>query len=118
MQATRHKEEVWSPPVRIAFRFTFLYFVLYSLATHIAGSLFLTSTSSFRGLGLLWPMRSITVWVAAHLFGVSEPLVYGRNSGETLFFWVQMFWLLLVAVVGTAVWSLVAVSYTHLRAHE
>ena len=94
----------WSPLLRLAFRFSFVYFGLFCLATQIAGSLFQVPAGSFRGLGALWPMRSITFWVAAHVFGVTEPLVYARNSGETLFFWVQTFWLLILAAVLTAVW--------------
>ena len=92
---------------RVAFRFVFLYFGLFCLATQIAGSLFLIPTASFRGFGTLWPMREITLWVAAHVFGVTEPLAFGRNSGETFFFWAQTFWILVVALLGTAVWSVV-----------
>jgi uncharacterized membrane protein YphA (DoxX/SURF4 family) len=91
---------------RVAFRFAFLYFGLFCLATQIAGSLFLIPTVSFRGFGALWPMRDITIWVAAHVFGVTEPLAFGRNSGETFFFWAQTFWILVVALIGTAVWSI------------
>ena len=97
----------WSPVLRILFRFAFVYFGLFCLATQISGSLFLLPSSSFRGFGTLWPMRSISVWIAEHVFGASEPLVYGRYSGETLFFWVQTFWLLAVALIATVVWSLV-----------
>ncbi len=92
---------------RIAFRFCFLYFGLFCLATQIAGSLFLIPTISFRGFGRLWPMRSITFWVAAHLFSITEPLVYLGNPGETVFYWVQAFWILIVAIVGTVAWSLI-----------
>ena len=95
----------WSTPMRIAFRFSFLYFGLFCLATQIAGSLFLIPDGSFRGFGLLWPMRPITVWIAEHFLGVTEPLVYGRYSGETLFFWIQTLWLLILAVVVTIIWS-------------
>src|SRR5262245_48484262 len=84
----------WSPVLRVAFRFSFLYFSLFALATQISGSLLLTPSASFRGFGHLWPMRSVTIWFAEHIFGVTEPLVYGRNSGETLFYWIQTFWLL------------------------
>src|SRR5205814_712990 len=90
---------------RIAFRFCFVYLGLFSLATQISGSLFLVPNVSFRGLGTIWPLREITFWIAAHIFHVTEPLVYGRNSGETMFFWVQTFWLLVFAVLATAVWS-------------
>jgi uncharacterized membrane protein YphA (DoxX/SURF4 family) len=95
----------WSPLLKVAFRFSFVYFGLFCLATQIAGSLLLTPTASFRGFGLLWPMRPLTFWVAEHIFGVTGPLAYGRNSGETLFHWVQTFWILVLAVVATAVWS-------------
>ena len=95
----------WSPLLRVAFRFTFVYIGLFCLATQIAGSLLLTPTASFRGFGTLWPMRSITFWVAEHVFAVTDPLVYGRFSGETLFHWVQTFWILIIAIVATVVWS-------------
>ena len=95
----------WSPLLRVAFRLSFLYFGLFALASQISGSLLLTPSASFRGFGTLWPMRSITFWFAENIFGVTDSLVYGRNSGETLFYWIQTFWLLIFAVVGTAVWS-------------
>ena len=95
----------WPPLVRILFRFSFVYFGLFCLATQISGSLFIIPTGSFRGLGTLWPMRSITVWIAEHVFGATDPLVYGRYSGETLFFWIQTLWLLLVALIATVAWS-------------
>jgi hypothetical protein len=95
----------WKPLLRMAFRFSFLYFGLFCLATQISGSLLLNPSASFRGFGTLWPLRSITFWVAANVFGVSDPLVYGRFSGETLFYWVQTFWIFVFAVTGTAVWS-------------
>jgi hypothetical protein len=79
------------PRFTVAFRFAFIYFGLFCLTTQIAGSLFLTPASSFRGLGILWPMRPLTIWIADRFFGVTEPLAYGRNSGETLFFWFRRF---------------------------
>jgi hypothetical protein len=62
----------------------------------------------FRGLGPHWPLREITIWIAAHVFGITTPLTYsGDNIGETSFFWVQMFWILAVSLVATALWSYV-----------
>jgi UPF0716 family protein affecting phage T7 exclusion len=90
---------------RVLFRFVFLYFGLFCLATQIAGSLLLIPGTSFRGFGLLWPMRDMTTWLAVHLFGAAEPLLYGRNTGETVFYWVQTFWIVIVAAAGTIVWS-------------
>jgi hypothetical protein len=90
---------------RIAFRFCFTYFGLYTLATQIGGSLILIPFVSFRGLGLLWPMREITVWVGEHIFHTTSSLVFTGNSRDTDFFWIQTFWLLIVAIAATAVWS-------------
>jgi len=95
----------WSALLCTAFRFSFLYLGLFCLATQISGSLFQIPTGSFRGFGPLWPMRSITVWIAEHFLGVTEPLVYGRYSGETLFFWVQTLWLGILAAIATVIWS-------------
>jgi hypothetical protein len=97
---------VWDFPARAAFRFCFIYLGLYVLATQILGSLLLIPYLQFRGLGPLWPMREITSWVAAHVFQITTPLTYtGDSIGETSFFWIQNFWILMVSVAATAVWS-------------
>jgi hypothetical protein len=96
----------WSPATLLAFRFSFIYLGLFCLASQIAGSLFLLPFGSFRGLGTTWPMVDITQWLAPHVFGVTSPLVFGRYSGETLFFWIQTFWILSVAILGTITWSI------------
>lgn len=95
----------WSPATRIAFRFCFVYFGLYSFATQIYGGLFIIPNFSLPALGTIWPMRQITSWYATRLFGVTEPLVYTGTSGDTIFYWVQTFWTLLFAAIATAVWS-------------
>jgi hypothetical protein len=95
----------WNRGTLIAFRFSFLYLGLFCLASQIAGSLFLLPFGSFRGLGTTWPMVEVTQWLAPHLFGITSPLVFGRYSGETLFFWIQTFWILIVAILGTITWS-------------
>jgi hypothetical protein len=94
----------WSPITRVAFRFAFTYFGLFILATQISGSLFLIPGIGFRGLGLLWPMRDITLWVASHVFHAAGPIAYVPNSGETIFFWAQTLWLLIFAALATVIW--------------
>jgi hypothetical protein len=98
--------EGWSPLTRVAFRFCFVYFGLYVVASQILGSLLLIPYFQFRGLGPHWPMREITVWVAAHVFHMTTPLTYtGENIGETSFFWVQMFWIFAVSSAATGIWT-------------
>src|SRR5438093_4413981 len=94
----------WTPVLRVAFRFFFVYFGLFSLATQISGSLFLIPGLSFRGLGPMWPMRNVTFWIAEYGFHNGGPFVYtGVSGGETIFFWVQTFWLFIVAVLATGI---------------
>ena len=50
-------------------------------------------------------MVEITQWLPPHFFGVTSPLVFGRYSGETLFFWIQTSWILGAAILGTITWS-------------
>lgn len=88
----------------MAFRFCFVYFALYSVATQIVGGLLLFPGLAFPSLGTRWPMRDITLWLATHLFHVAGPLVYSGNSGDTAFHWIQIGWLLIVAVVVSTVW--------------
>src|SRR4051812_30022974 len=105
-EATRLHEEAWSPLTRMAFRFCVVYFGLYVLASQILGSLLLVPYFQFRGLGPLWPMREITRRVAASVFHITTPLTYtADNIGETAFFWVQMFWILAVAIAATGIWT-------------
>ena len=99
------KEQRWNLLTLIGFRFFFLYLAVFSLATQISGSLFLIPFVSYRGMGPLWPMRHITEWVGAHLLGIEGPLAYAANSGETVFFWAQTFWVLILAITGTIAWS-------------
>ena len=89
----------------VTFRFGVVYLALFCLATQISGSLITNPWFTYRGLGRLWPMREITQWVARTFFGVDVPLDE-VGGGETVFFWIQWSWVIVVSVVVTAVWSL------------
>jgi hypothetical protein len=99
------KSGSWSWATRIAFRFCFVYFGLFVLATQVAGSLL--PVISFRGFGPLWPMREITFWVAAQVFGIpaTSKSIDPGQGGETVFFWIQTFWIFITALIVTGVWS-------------
>src|SRR5258706_637237 len=99
--------ERWNPAARIAFRFCFTYFTLYSFATQIVGGVVLFPDVSFPSLGTRWPMREITLWLATHLFHVTGTLIYSGNSGDTAFHWIQICWLLIAAVVLSTIWTVV-----------
>ncbi|MCX2712260.1 DoxX family protein [Mycolicibacterium sp. J2] len=100
----------WRPLTRIAFRFCFLYFGLFCLW-------FAQITFVFTGpLAVLLPAGAVqwqmlwtdpaTRWVGRLLFGVDTRLHPGSGSGDQAAIWVAMFCLLVIAVLGTVVWSL------------
>jgi uncharacterized membrane protein YphA (DoxX/SURF4 family) len=92
-------------PARVLLRFGVVYFGLYSLATQIAGGLLIVPGAALPAFGTRWPMRHVTEWCAAHVFGVSGPLLFTGNSGDTVFHWVQTAWMLALSLVIAAVWS-------------
>jgi hypothetical protein len=94
----------WRTATRVAFRFCFLYFSLYTLAGQILGGVFVYP-GLMPAFGTFWPLRDITLWAAENLFGAITPISYVGNSGDTIFHWVQTALLLAVAAVGAAVWS-------------
>jgi uncharacterized membrane protein YphA (DoxX/SURF4 family) len=95
----------WTPTTRVAFRFSVVYLGLFCLATQISGSMLPNLSFYYRGLGRLWPLREVTAWTAQHVFGVRSAIDGASGNGEPLFFWVQTFWLLIVSVLATAIWS-------------
>jgi hypothetical protein len=69
-------------------------------------------------LAELPPMRPLVLWVGNDLLGV-QPTVHPTGSGDTLFDWTHAFTGLLLAALGTVVWSLAARGTTsHLRLNK
>jgi hypothetical protein len=99
----------WPEVTKIAFRFCFLYLGLFCL-------LFAQITFAFVGIigrwlpegAVLWQMTlldPVLSWVGSQVFGVEAVLHRDSGSGDQAAIWVMVFCLLVVAVVGTAVWS-------------
>jgi hypothetical protein len=100
------KPVIWGAGKRFAFRFCFVYFTLYCLASQIISSLIVIPKVEIPDWDTLWPFRTATFWVGAHVFHTRLPLVYdGSGSGDKTFDWVTMFCMLVVAVIAAAAWS-------------
>src|SRR5215469_12810776 len=96
----------WSTATRTGFRFCFLYFSLYSLFTQIATSLLPLPKVDIPDLSTFFPMRPIILWTAAHAFRVPQPPSFAQTgSGDRTFDWVLVFCLLVIAAIGTVIWS-------------
>ena len=96
----------WRLPTRIAFRFCFVYFSLYCVATQILNSVLAFPYIDFPELDTVWPLRQVIAWTAAHIFRVHRELVFtGSGSGDKISDWVLVFLLLTTAAFATGVWS-------------
>ena len=96
----------WSPAVRAAFRFFFVYFSLYIVFAQMLSTLILIPNVDLPELGTLPPTRGVVSWMAKHVFGVgSELVVTGSGSGDKIFDWVEVACLLGMALAGAVLWS-------------
>ena len=99
----------WSLGTRIAFRFCCIYVGLYVLTTQMLQSLLPIPGLPIPNFGVIPPMRSLLYWIGLHLFGLAQaPSPQMTGSGDKAFDWLQAASLLLIAGVGTLVWSLAA----------
>jgi hypothetical protein len=99
----------WSLVTRIAFRFCAIYVGLYVLTTQMLQALLPVPHLPVPNLGVIPPMRSLFYWIGLHLFGMAHvPSPNMTGSGDRAFDWLQAASLLVIAAVGTLVWSLIA----------
>ncbi len=97
----------WSFASRVALRFCFVYFGLYSLSTQILTSLLPLPKVDIPDPSTFWPIRPIVLWTAIHIFRLAKPPAYAdTGSGDKTFDWVLVFCLLLFAALATAIWSI------------
>ncbi len=90
----------WRLATRVAFRFAFAYLGLYVLV--VMGP----PVPGIPGLGELPPFRSLFLWTATHVFGITDRLVLASGSGDKIVDWVTVAWLVPTSVVAVAAWSI------------
>ncbi len=95
----------WSRVKRIAFRFFSLYFVLFALSCQVGPALLPIPRVEIASLGQWKPVMALVAWTAAHVFSIHKALVYRSGSGDKTFDWVLTFCVLMLAICGTVVWS-------------
>lgn len=100
----------WNPFTRIAFRLCFLYFGLFCVLYPQLLFAFLGWFGSHRWLpddAVIWQVRVLEPvyrWVGRTVFGVDAEL-NSSGSGDLALLWVLVFCVLVVAVIGTLLWS-------------
>lgn len=96
----------WNIATRIAFRFFFIYlglFILYFCPVWLQDLLYLKKHYRLV-LGGVWPMPQLVSWAGAHFLNLIGPLGPGVGF-DGIYYWVEAFCLLIIAVLATGVWS-------------
>ncbi|MFN8343533.1 MAG: hypothetical protein U0X91_00930 [Spirosomataceae bacterium] len=88
---------------KVIFRFTALYFLVYSSPLQWLGELpLIADLGGLYNQGEKW----LVEWANAHIFHVKDVLVPMAGSGDTSYGYAQLCFFSLFAVLGTVVWSL------------
>lgn len=104
----------WRLPTRIAFRFFALYFFMYVVSTQMLYPLLFIPTPGFISAALykglqrffLNPIERVVVWSGTHIFHTAVPMV-PSGSGDRMFNWIHAADLLIIAMIGTVIWSII-----------
>ncbi|WP_280411867.1 DoxX family protein [Nocardia asiatica] len=99
----------WRGGTRVAFRFVFLYIGLFCLV-------YPSILPEFLGLAREWlpdwvnsgvarALRPVVEWTGTRVFGASVAANTASISGDQAYFWVLVFVVLVAALLGTLIWS-------------
>ena len=101
-QPERHVE--WSLAQRFGFRFLLVYVLLYTFPgplSELPGTDFISDPYA-----ALW--RRVVPWFGAHVLRLAQPVsILPSGSGDKLFDWVFIAVLLVIAVAGATLWTVV-----------
>jgi hypothetical protein len=93
----------WSTGTKIAFRFFFIYFVLYALPFPLGWVAFTDFVWEFYNNLWLAPVA----WTGKNILHLNyEITVLPNGSGDTTYNYVQVFLFALIAFTGTVIWSI------------
>ena len=87
----------WSPAKRIAFRFAFVYLVVYNLP--FPAGVFWDGDPLSRGYEAMW--KAVVPWVGRELLHLPAPItIFPGGSGDTTFNYVQVLCFAVLALVA------------------
>ncbi|WP_051020932.1 hypothetical protein [Nocardia araoensis] len=110
----------WRGATRVAFRSGFLYFGLFCLVYPSIVPEFLGLTREWLpdwvDYGVARALRPVVEWTGTRVFDASVAANTASISGDQAYFWVLVFVVLVVAVIGTLLWSVLDRKRPHYRA--
>lgn len=112
MEDVVQPENAWGLPKKVAFRFFFLFLLLFIIIQN-------NGAYAFWGL-IMSPLTNLLhqfiPWVGEHILHLPEPItVFTNGSGDTTYDYVIIFTIFVVSVIGTLIWSLLDRDATHYK---
>ncbi|MBL1078998.1 DoxX family protein [Nocardia sp. 2] len=97
-------------PLRVLFRFCVLYFGLFIVVYTQPATLFLGPLNEFiptdRVIRAMTWYSPVVEWTGRTVFGASVEMRLDSSSGDQPYMWTLLFCVLILAVAGAAVWSI------------
>lgn len=92
----------WTATQKVAFRFFFIFFILYIFLEPNGVLPFSDQLSEIY----LRPMHLLIPWIGAHILHLSQPVtIFTNGSGDTTYDFVVLLFTIVVAAIGAGVWS-------------
>src|SRR5262252_7807711 len=93
----------WTGPTRVAFRFVFVYFLLYNVGNFI--DLFPFTDYISEKYERFWQL--LVPWIASHVLHLASPItIFSNGSGDTTYDYVKVLTQLVIAIAVTVIWSI------------
>ncbi|HXB96140.1 MAG TPA: DoxX family protein [Puia sp.] len=92
----------WSLPKQVAFRFFFIFFLLYMFFNPNGVIPFSETISSWY----LQAFHTLIPWIGKHILHLASPItIFTNGSGDTTYDYVTLLFIFVLALAGCAIWS-------------
>jgi hypothetical protein len=92
----------WTVPQKVAFRFFMIFFTLYII---LEPNGVLPFSDTLSGI-YMEPLQNFIPWLAKNVLHLSQPVILEQTgSGDTLYDFMLMLFMVVSAAVGTLIWS-------------
>lgn len=113
-ESIRSNTVAWPLAARVAFRFAFIYWIVYVLPTRGASSVLdlLPWYPAWLVTIFSWPLSHIALWAGTHLFHLSgvAGTWHVTGSGDTALNYISVLCIAIFAALGTLIWSVIGES--------
>lgn len=110
MEPKQSEPTRWTSAQKIAFRFLFIYFLLYIFVNPNGAVPLGEALYKYYSI----PFHNIAVWMGAHLLNLAKPItVFTNGSGDTTYDYVIILLDVILSAAGTIIWSITGKRTAH-----